>query len=134
MRWGGERRTIAAWLGLIALAIQMALPLVVAAEVSLAAGAGEDSVFELCEYGHVHAAAPHDADEPDGKPQHHKGDGDLLCPICIALHAGPVFTAPAALGLPVPTAATIAAAAPEMRTAPRLVAVTAYRSRAPPVG
>lgn len=126
---------MAAWLGLFALAIQAVLPLVVAVEISLAAGAGRDSAFEICEYGHVHAAAPHDEDDAPGKSHHHdRGDGDGLCPICIALHAAPVFTAPATLPLPLPAARQVVIAAVEPRSPAHPVTPSAYRSRAPPVG
>ncbi len=135
MRRSKQRSAIAGWLGLLALAIQAALPLVIAVEISLAAGAGKDSVFELCEYGHLHAVAPHDADDAPGTPHHHHdGDDGAICPICIALHASPVFTAPASLALPLPVVREIATALPEMRRAPPLLALTAYRSRAPPLG
>jgi hypothetical protein len=134
MRRSKQRSAIAGWLGLFALAIQAALPLLVAVEISLAAGAGKDSVFELCEYRHLHAVAPHDADDAPGKSHHHDGDDGALCPICIALHAGSVFTAPAILALPLPAVREIATALPQMRRAPPPVALTAYRSRAPPIG
>jgi hypothetical protein len=132
MRRSVQRSAVAAWLGLVALAIQAGLPLLVAVESTLAARAGADSVFEMCEYGHVHLA-----EETPGSSHHHHhhdGDGDGLCPICIALHAGSVFTAPAPLALPLPVAAPIAAALPELRSAPRFASLAAYRSRAPPPG
>jgi len=134
MSWRRQRSAIAAWLGLAALAIQVALPLLVAAEISLAAGAGEGSVFELCEYGHIHAVAPHEADGAPGKSHHHDGDDRAICPICIALHASPAFTAPAILALPLPVVRETATAVPQMRRSLRLVALAAYRSRAPPIG
>ncbi|MGO8917459.1 MAG: DUF2946 domain-containing protein [Stellaceae bacterium] len=133
MRWRRQRSAIAAWLGLVALAIQGVVPLLVAVEISLAAGAGEDSVFEICEYGHLHAATPHEERAP-GQSHHHDGDDGALCPICIALHASPVFTAPTTLALPLPVVREIASAVPEMRRSLRLVALVAYRSRAPPIG
>lgn len=130
MRWKGQRRIIAAWLGLIALALQVELPLLVAVEISLASRAAANSAFEICGYGHGPAAAG-----APGQTSHHQHrDGDGLCPICIALHAGPVFTAPAILALPLPTAPAIAAATAESRSEPRFVALVAYRSRAPPLG
>jgi hypothetical protein len=131
MGWRVQRSAVAAWLGLLALAIQVGLPLLVAAEISLAARAGTDSVFEMCEYGHLHVA-----EHEPGTAHHHHHDGDDggLCPICIALHAGSVFTAPTLLALPLPVAAPIATAAPETRAEPRRVTLTAYRSRAPPFG
>lgn len=134
MRRRRQRSIIAAWLGLAAFAIQAVLPLFVAVEISLAARAGERSIFALCEQGHIHRAASHEADGTARTSHHHDRDGGAICPICIALHAGPVFTAPAALALPLPTVQAIATALPEMRPALRLVALVAYRSRAPPVG
>lgn len=127
-----KRSTVAAWLGLVALAIQAVLPLLVAVEISLAASAGENDVYQLCGYGQVRAAAPHETDGAPGKSRH--GDGGAICPICIALHAGPVFTAPAIAALPLPAVRDIATALPELRLSPRLAALVAYRSRAPPIG
>ena len=131
MVWRRQGRAIAAWLGLFAFFLQSAIPLLVAAEISLAASAGEHSVFELCPMGHIHGVAGH-----TGGPGKSQGDGDDggLCPICIALHASPVFTAPAAAALPVPVSHDIVTAAAASRPAPRLVALRAYRSRAPPFG
>lgn len=129
-----RRSIIGAWLGLAALAIQAVLPLFLAVEISLAARAGQGNVFELCEYGHIHAAVPHEADDAPGKSHHHDGDHGAICPICIALHAGPVFTAPAIPSLPVPAVREIAATLPEMRPPPHLLTLAAYRSRAPPIG
>jgi hypothetical protein len=129
MVWRRQSRAIAAWLGLFAFVLQSVIPLLVAAEISLAAGAGEHSVFELCPMGHVHGihtGAP-------GKPDQ-QNDSGALCPICVALHASPVFTAPAAAALPVPVFHEIVTAPAASRPAPRLVALRAYRSRAPPLG
>jgi len=125
-----QGRAIAAWLGLFAFFLQSAIPLLVAAEISLAASAGEHSVFELCPMGHVHGVAGH-----GGGPGKSQGDGDDggLCPICIALHANPVFTAPAIAGLPVPIVHAIVTAAVAPHQIPRFVATSAYRSRAPPL-
>jgi hypothetical protein len=122
-----QGRAIAAWLGLFAFFIQSLIPLLVAAEISLAANAGEHSVFELCPMGHVHGTA----DQP-GK-SHGDDDGCGLCPICIALHASPVFTAPAISALPVPVVHAIVTEAIAPHQIPRFVATAAYRSRAPPL-
>jgi hypothetical protein len=131
MVWRRQGRAIAAWLGLFAFLLQSVVPLLVAAEISLAASAGEHSVFELCPMGHVHGVAGHPGGR--GKSQGDDDDGGL-CPICIALHASPVFTAPAAAALPVPVSHDIVTAPAASRPAPRLVALSAYRSRAPPFG
>lgn len=130
MRWRRRQRTrLTAWLGLAALAIQVLLPLVLAAEISAAAAAGEHSVFELCVFGHPHhGLAPGDADG--------KSDADLgtVCPICVALQASPVFTAPAIAALPLPAMQATDIAVAAARVSPRPVALAAYRSRAPPLG
>lgn len=123
-----QGRAIAAWLGLFAFFLQSLIPLLVAAEVSLAANSGEHSVFELCPMGHVHGGT----DQP-GK-SHGDDDGCGLCPICLALHASPAFTAPAIAALPVPIVRAIVTAAVAPHQIPRLVATAAYRSRAPPFG
>ncbi|HUC63979.1 MAG TPA: DUF2946 domain-containing protein [Stellaceae bacterium] len=127
-----QSRAIAAWLGLFAFFLQSLIPLLVAAEISLAANAGEHSVFELCPMGHVHGAA----DQHPGGSGKSQGDDDGcgLCPICLALHASPVFTAPAVAALPVPIVHAIVTAAVAPHQIPRLVATAAYRSRAPPLG
>jgi hypothetical protein len=127
-----QRRTVAGWLGLVALAVQAFLPLLVAAEISAAASAGDRSVFELCAFGHVHAAQP--GDETPATPASHDESDGKLCPICIALHAGPAFTAPPPLALQLPAPPPAAFSLPARQQAPPVLALTAYRSRAPPIG
>jgi hypothetical protein len=121
-----QGRAIAAGLGLFAFFLQSLIPLLVAAEISLAARAGEHSVFELCSVVHPHEGAP-------AKSGHHDSDG-CLCPICVALHASPAFTAPDALALPVPARFERVATSAPLHHAPRLLASAPYRSRAPPLG
>jgi DUF2946 family protein len=128
MRRRRQRRRLAAWLSLFALALQALVPLLVAGEISLAARSGDHSVFELCAFGHVHGR-----DVP-GKATGHDEDGGTVCPICVALHAAPVFTPATAASLPVPAFRGIEIAATATPLPPRLVAQTAYRSRAPPLG
>src|SRR6185437_85450 len=79
---GGRLQRVAAWLGLLAFAVQAVVPLLVAAEIGLAAQSGTRSIFELCAYGHLHAVS-HDASSPgkSGDPGHH--DDDTICPICV---------------------------------------------------
>ena len=133
MRWRGKRTAFAAWLGLLALAIQAVVPLLVAAEIAFAAKAGDGSVFELCVFGHVHAAPVPDA-EGGGTPSNPK-NADLasICPICVALHASPVFIAVVVAALPLPAFREVAAGLPEVRRAPPPTPLAAYRSRAPPI-
>ena len=126
MRGKAQRRVIAVWFGMIALVLQAELPLLVAIDVSFANRAAAYTALDIC--GYRHRADPgHGASHPPLK-------GDGLCRICVALYTGPVFTAPATLPLPVPAGRAIAASVPEMRSAPHRISLSAYRSRAPPIG
>ena len=128
------RIAFAAWLGIVALAIQALIPALLAAEIEIAGREHGASVFTLCAFGHVHVGTPHK--EQDGKDTPQPDDGlGAPCPICIALIASPAFTAPPQVGLPLPLASAIAALAPsDGQEAPVRLASTAYHSRAPPVG
>jgi hypothetical protein len=129
-----SRIAFAAWLGIVALAIQALIPALLAAEIEIAGREHGASVFTLCAFGHIHLATTHDGSSGTDTPQH---DGELgaACPICIALIASPAFTAPSPVALPLPPASAIAALAPiDGREAPARFAITGYRSRAPPVG
>lgn len=129
-----SRIAFAAWLGIVALAIQALIPALLAAEIEIAGQEHGASVFTLCAFGHVHLATTHDEPSGTDTPQHDDGLG-APCPICIALLASPAFTAPAPVALPLPLASPIASLAPsDGQEAPVRFATTAYRSRAPPVG
>jgi DUF2946 family protein len=138
MNLGRLKRRAAAWLGLLALGIQILIPLVVAAEIGLAtsAGAGAGSVFELCVFGHVHGVAQNDADDSAPGKSHGTTDSGLgaACPICIALHAASPFAAPEAGPLPIPSASGIDVPILAAPIAPLFPLVAAYHSRAPPSG
>lgn len=126
------RIAFAAWLGIVALAIQALIPALLAAEIEIAGKEHGASVFTLCAFGHVHVGTT--GDDQDGTPQHDEGLG-APCPICIALIASPAFTAPPQAALPLPPASAIAALAPtDGQEAPVRLAITAYHSRAPPIG
>jgi hypothetical protein len=128
------RIVFAAWLGIIALAIQALIPALLAAEIEIAGQEHGASVFTLCAFGHLHVATTHDEPGGTNTPQHDEELGET-CPICIALIASPAFTAPAQVALPMPLASAIAALAPiDGQEAPVRFATTAYRSRAPPIG
>jgi Protein of unknown function (DUF2946) len=124
----------AAWLGLVALAIHAAIPLLLGLEISLASSPEWRGVIDPCLYGGTDDAVHH-AEGTQDKPGHHDGDDNGLCPICLALHASPLFTTPAFVLPPVPAARFFATLAIEHRQAPRSLALLAgYRSRAPPIG
>jgi hypothetical protein len=122
-----QRRRFAAWLGLAALALQALVPLLVAGEIALAARAGDERVFELCAFGHLHEEGV------PGKPGRDEDRG-TLCPICVALHAAPVFTPAAAASLAVPAFHGIEIRVAATRLPAPRFAYSFYRSRAPPLG
>ena len=128
-----SRIAFAAWLGIVALAIQALIPVLLAAEIEIAGKERGASVFTLCAFGHLHVATPHDETGGKGTPQPDEGVS-APCPICIALIASPAFTAPPQIALPLPVAGAVAALAPSDRQAPPRLVATAYRSRAPPIG
>jgi len=124
-------RRFAAWLGVLALLVQVLIPALLAAELKLAQDEHGQSVFTLCAFGHLHVAT-HDSSGTGPEVPGHDQDVGALCPICLALLASPAFTAPPLFSLPLPVVTpleTFTAVATQPRAA---VAVTAYRSRAPP--
>ena len=126
---GRQCNAVAACLGLFALLVQTLVPLLIAGEIAVAAKAGDHSVLEFCPYGHLHRADPPGA--PGDADKHHSDHGDL-CPICLALHASPVFTAPVVAALPLPVVRAGAPLVLPQRGVPHLITVAGYRSRAPP--
>ena len=117
-----ERRCLAAWLGLICLAVQALLPLLLAVEI--AAQPFDPAAEALCL--HSSAAPP----QPDQTPHHHSGISG--CPICLTLAASAAFTEPTPLALPLPDLVRSDAYA-HAEGGPRTQFFRAsYRSRAPP--
>ena len=128
-----QRIALAAWLGIVALAIQALIPALLAAEIEIAGTERGASVFTLCAFGHIHVATQHD--EQDGKDTPQSDEGlSAPCPICIALIASPAFTAPPQIALPLPVAGTVEALDPTDGQALLRFVTAANRSRAPPVG
>jgi hypothetical protein len=123
-----ERRAITAWLGLFAFAIQVLIPLLLGAEITLAASGSDPQVFDLCSFHHVEAP-PGGTGKADRQGERH-----YLCPICIALLASPAVTATAPPVLPLPEARPLLLERPAPSQAPPLAARLPYRSRAPPIG
>ena len=114
-----HKRSLAAWLGLLGLAAQAWLPMLLAAEI------GQQSFDPATQALCLHN--PADAPQPPARQDHLAS-----CTICISLAASAVFTAPTPVALPLPRlvgkdsfpSVEIAAAAPNT--------VVSYRSRAPP--
>ncbi len=127
-----QRIAVAAWLGVVALAIQALSPALLAAEIQLADAEGGRSPFALCAFGHVDTAA--DRDGGGGSATSHHDAATGTCPICIALLASPPFTAPDLVVLPAPAGYALDALVAAARQGRRALAAAAYRSRAPPLG
>lgn len=125
-----KRIALAAWLGILALAIQALIPVLLAAEIEIAATEPGKSVFTLCAFGHLHVAQP----SADGKaPPASDDDRGTVCPICIALQAAPPFTAPPQIALPLPAALPLDIVVADAQPSAENAATAAYRSRAPPL-
>jgi hypothetical protein len=127
-----KRIAFAAWLGLLALAVQSLIPVLLAAEIEVASTQSGKSVFTLCPFGHIHVAQ---GAAGDGKAPASTDDEDqgTVCPICIALQAAPPFTAPPPVALPLPAALPLEIVLAEARPSATNVTTAAYRSRAPPL-
>ena len=137
-------RKTSAWLAFVAVLIQALVPNIVGAEIALAVGQGLEIGLESCPFGHLHpsvvphAAAHHHDGQPDedAPPANHSSDGGGLadaCSICIALHTGGQFTAPAEFQVTAPQALPRALAMVARRDRFNSVVVsTAYDARAPP--
>jgi hypothetical protein len=129
-----RRASWAAWLALLALGLQVLVPIHLALDLDDALGAAHRSAPEADLHGFewrlLALATGHD--DGDGKRQ-----GDRRHPIC------PVFAALGALGgfatvappaLPAPAVVAAPPALPATAGAPQRGPAAAYRSRAPPLG
>ena len=137
-------RKTSAWLAFVAVLIQALVPNIVGAEIALAASEGLEVGLLNCPFGHLHpsvvphAAAHHHggASDEDTPPANHTPDSGGLadaCSICIALHSGGQFTAPAEFQVFAPQAQPRALAMVARRDRfTSLVVSTAYDARAPP--
>jgi len=87
------RIAFAAWLGIVALAIQALIPALLAAEIEIAGQEHGASVFTLCAFGHLHVATTPAEPGGTGTPPHDEELG-APCPICLPPIASPavIFT------------------------------------------
>jgi hypothetical protein len=139
MRGQGRDSGTGAWLAIVAMLVQILLPVLAGFEMSGAARAraGADGLCPL------HEAAASDAPDAAAAAHHRAASGPSdeapsgnglapCCPLCTALHAGQPFVGPADVLLPAPhvRGATDMAAAGEPAVAATYAA--SYSSRAPP--
>ena len=123
-------RAVALWLGLAALTIQGLAPLCLNMMDAPLASAGVSSIVLCTLHGFqtIRIAA-------DGKPIPNAPTPDQqnsTCPICTGFHAAKTFTAPALVGLVVPTHFTLAPQAINSSPVPLVSSHRSYISRAPP--
>jgi hypothetical protein len=139
-------RKASVWLAFVAVLVQVLIPNIVAAEITLATSFGLEVGLLSCPFGHLHAAAlpapavhTHDGRADGGAPlptDRSPDNGGLAdgCSICIALHTGGQFMAPAEIQVAMPLAQPRV-----LRETMRsdgysaLVASAAYHARAPPM-
>ena len=121
-------RAVALWLGLAALTIQGLAPLCLSGMMAGAAGIQSIVICTIHGYQTLQVQA-------DGKPIPNAPAPDQqnsTCPICAGFHAAKAFTAPALVGLVVPTDFTPAPLAIASTPPPSLKSHVSYVSRAPP--
>lgn len=121
-------RTVGAWLSLLALYVQVLLPMIVAAEMRVA-DAGGVPAFVLCSSGHVSSDAS--GGGAAGTPAGQDGHSRRCCPLCGAL--GTPYIAPAEAFISVPVAWS--SVAPQATDVVVVAPPTAplYEARAPPL-
>jgi hypothetical protein len=135
-----DRQTPAGtWLGLVAMLLQVLLPVLVGLEMSGAAGAGGNAAGPCLL---MHADAP--AGAPDAAPPSHHhggapaedapyGKGLVPCCLCQALQAAHGFTPPAVIALPAPRFHGVAALGGADEPVVTATYSAVYSSRAPPL-
>jgi hypothetical protein len=127
----------AAWLGVIALALNALVPVHIAFDLAVALGpahqeraaaSGHDLEWRLLALltGHVDA---------DGKPDRdkHHGSNRSYCPACSALGTLAGFAPTSVTALPVPVTVVAVIAVATIAGEPAKGPAAAYRSRAPPI-
>lgn len=129
MRSGKTQRVRwAAWLGLLALALNALVPIHIAFDLAEAFGTQSDA--HSAEWSVLATLSGHG--ETDGESHEHGKGHPTPCPVCSALGALAGFVLAAVIVLPLPPPApappALAAIGGEPASAP-----LAYRSRAPPV-
>ena len=121
----GKFRSLGAWLSLLALYVQVSLPLLIAAELRVTAGPAVPA-YAICGSGHG-STGVHDAGAP-GTGDRHSGQ---CCPLCTAIDTP--YLAPAEILVPAPAAWN--SVPPHIAAAVAVASRTAltYNARAPPL-
>jgi hypothetical protein len=124
-----KSRTLGAWLALLALYVQVLLPMIIAVELRIADSGGPASAaFAICGGGHGSTGAP------DGGAAGPPGTGDShsrhCCPLCTAIGASYMAAAEVFLAVPASwTGIVLRADGASAISHPR---VALYEARAPP--
>lgn len=130
MRAGtGKARTVGAWLSLLALYVQVLLPMLVAVELRIAEVGG--AAFALCHAGQASTGAYKGrATGAPGTGGNHYRD---CCPLCVAASAGASYIAPAEFSVPLPTIWRRIFTRASSAIAVSFAAALTYDARAPPL-
>ncbi len=124
-----RRNGLAAWFGLLALAVQAFIPVHLATAMA-ASGGGVDATDAV--HHQMHAPLAHHL--PRGTPLDHSHAGHIACPLCAALHGAGAGTATlaATTALPLPADIGCFLALPVADLDQPASRPAAYLSRAPP--
>ena len=115
------------WLALLAVAIQIFLPFLVAVEIKALSEPASAATTTICLSTDSIGASAH----PGSQTTHHGlSDG---CPICVALAVGQAFTSPSPVLAPIPQTAGASVVYEAPTASPPDYASAFYNPRAPPV-
>jgi len=127
--------SLAKWLALLAIGVQLVLPLSVGLQIAARGTASALTAFntELCLADHSVASPDADANDRSGPGNTHNDNPAGGCPLCLALQAMHAFTDASIAPLPAPriSGKSLAVAAHDAPTP--VTDVASYQSRAPPV-
>jgi hypothetical protein len=126
--------SLAKWFALLAIGVQLVLPLSVGLQINARGAAAALAAFEteLCLGDHSGAAPVADAGDRSGPGKSRSDAPAGACPLCLVLQVLHAFTDSPVAALPLPSVSgkTLGLAAHDATTATALTA--SYRSRAPP--
>lgn len=133
-RYGLNRSRLAAWLGVIALAVNALVPIHLAFDLAEALQPPHHAPRESASLDRqiLGFLCGHEADSDHHHHHHDKPGSQQQCPVCATVSTLAALALPAVPALPVPRATVVRPAAyPAVAASPAILAA-AYRSRAPP--
>ena len=127
--------SLAKWLALLAIGVQLVLPLSVGLQIAARGRASALTAFntELCLADHSVASPGADTNDRSGPGNPHNDNPAGGCPLCLALQAMHAFTDTSIAALPAPPISGKSLAVASHDTAAATAPTASYQSRAPPV-